>query len=240
VLDAQTWPSPEDQLAHGHLPSSTHWAQDLHLLAHFISHTSKTLSFRQDMLCMWQDQVPKDFVRYPFLAHGVLSVAALHLAALDKSRERDYSLSYHLHMSKGIRAFRETLAKRDGQFDAPCFAMAHLLAADSLASISDNAPQDCDGSTTPVSLETILRLIVIVRGFQNITLQVESSGDGDPTNLPYGVDPRFLESTPSSLPREVVSEFAALRDRIIQGECAPRPPCLVKTDEDALYRGREL
>ncbi|KAK5678651.1 hypothetical protein LTS10_009095 [Elasticomyces elasticus] len=172
------------------------------------------------MLCMWQNQIPKDFVRYPFLAHGVLAVAALHLAALDKGRERDYSLSYQYHMSKGTRAFRETLAKRDGQFDAPCFAMAHLLAADSLASISDNAPQDCDGSTPPVSLETILRLIVIVRGFQNIKLQVEGSGDGDgdPTNLPYGVDPRFLEETPPSLPREVMSEFAALKDHIIQEE----------------------
>ncbi|KAK5695877.1 transcription factor [Elasticomyces elasticus] len=209
--------SPEDQLP---FSSSSRWAQDLHLLAHFISHTSKTLSFRQDMLCMWQNQVPKDFVHYPFLAHGVLAIAALHLAALDKSRERDYSLSYHLHMSKGIRAFREALAKRDGQFDAPCFAMAHLLAADSLASISDNAPQDCDGSTSPLSLETILRLIVIVRGFQNITLQVEGSGDGDgdPTKLPYGVDPRFPEEAPPSLPREVISEFAALRDRIIQEE----------------------
>ncbi|KAK5719196.1 hypothetical protein LTR15_007719 [Elasticomyces elasticus] len=170
------------------------------------------------MLCMWQNQVSKDFVHYPFLAHGVLAIAALHLAALDKSRERDYSLSYHLHMSNGIRAFRETLAKRNGQFDAPCFAMAHLLAADSLASISDNAPQDCDGSTPAVSLETILRLIVIVRGFQNITLQVEGSGDGDSIKFPYGVDPRFPEEAPPSLPREVISEFAALRDRIIQEE----------------------
>ncbi|KAK3623557.1 hypothetical protein LTR56_021520 [Elasticomyces elasticus] len=121
-------------------------------------------------------------------------------------------------MSKGIRAFRETLAKRDGQFDAPCFAMAHLLAADSLAAISDNAPKECDGSTPPVSLETILRLIVIVRGFQNIKLQVEGSTDGDSTNFPYGVDPRFLEKTSPSLPREVISEFAVLRDRIIREE----------------------
>ncbi|KAK5744153.1 hypothetical protein LTR17_002183 [Elasticomyces elasticus] len=121
-------------------------------------------------------------------------------------------------MSKGIRAFREALAERDGQFDAPCFAMAHLLAADSLASISDNAPRDCDGSTTPVTLETILRLIIIVRGFQRIILQVEGSDDGDPTQLPYGVDPRFLEETPSPLPREVISKFADLRDRIIQEE----------------------
>jgi hypothetical protein len=169
---------------------------------------------------MWQNQVPKDFVRYPFLAHGVLSVAALHLASLDKSLERDYILSYHLHMSKGIRAFREALAKRDGQSDAACFAMAHLLAADSLASISDNAPQDRDGSTPPVSLETILRLMVIVRGFQNITLQIEGLGDSDPTNLPYGVNTRFLEETPSSLPREWTSDFAALKAHIIQGECA--------------------
>ncbi|KAK5732804.1 hypothetical protein LTR17_010222 [Elasticomyces elasticus] len=170
------------------------------------------------MLCMWQIQVPKDFLRYPFLAHGVLAVAALHLAALDTSRERDYSISYQLHMSKGINAFRRALAKRDGQFDAPCFAMAHLLAADSLASISDNAPRDCDGSTPPVSLETILRLIVIVRGFQNIKLQVEGSTDGDSIYLPYGVDPRFLEETPPSLPRGVVSMVAALRDRIVQEE----------------------
>ncbi|KAK6083355.1 duf814 domain-containing protein [Seiridium cupressi] len=227
ILGPSFWLSLEPQLPHDFVVSNTAWAQDLYLMSHFISQTSMTLTTRHDMLHMWQQLVPMDAVQYPFLAHGMLSLAALHLAAIDSNKRLQYSLLYHFHQSKAIPDFRQALADQDPQCAGPCFAMAHLLSAVSFASISDNAPCGFDGSRSVATLDTMLSLFISVRGLMGITLQLEEQL----LRPPYNIDIRVPEISNAPLPPDLSNQFEKLTHIIHQGVENHDPPIDSRTTD---------
>ncbi|KAM7187074.1 hypothetical protein V8F20_011142 [Naviculisporaceae sp. PSN 640] len=153
------------------------WSQDLYLMSHFLLSSCKTITSRPDLIHMWQHVVPKDAVSQPFLMHGVLAFAALHLASLnshDPAVRLQYArLSQH-HQSEAIPEFRRALSSLSPESAGPCFAMGSILACLAVAGVSDNRLDllleegDIDSSSSPMTFETILSIFTLIRGIRGI------------------------------------------------------------------------
>lgn len=126
---------------------------------------------------MWQHVVPKDAVSQPFLMHGVLAFAALHLASLNShdppARLQYARLSQH-HQSEAIPEFRRALTPLSPDSAGPCFAMGSILACLAVAGVSDNRLDlllqegEMDPTSSLVTFETILSIFALIRGKKGI------------------------------------------------------------------------
>lgn len=170
---------------------------------------------------MWMDFAQKDALRYPFLLHGMLAYSALHLSSLDESTRDHYGRLSRYHMVQGVPEFRRTLRGLNDDSAGPCFAMALLLAGISMASISDNALYDTDGTRPPVTMDTLLSLFVLVQGVMGISGRTEWSALKQPSwivgQLPYGINIRLHSTVDYEtflLPEQAAAEYDELRYQV--------------------------
>ncbi|KAF3354367.1 Zinc finger FYVE domain-containing protein 19 [Verticillium dahliae VDG1] len=89
--------------------SSDMWAlSGLELMHHFTISTAHTLSFRSDVRHIWRCRFPQIGYDHPFVMHGLLSLAALHKAALPSGspgqREQYLDLAAY-HQGLGMATF---------------------------------------------------------------------------------------------------------------------------------------
>lgn len=158
---------------------------------------------------MWRKAAYDDAVKFPFLMHGMLAFSALHLSATDKSRKQAYAQLCRHHLVLGVPDFRHALSQLDRHSEGPCLAMSLLLASVAFASISDNAPSDIDGTTPPITLETIITLFIMIRGTMGISQPEPES--------PYAVNVRGLgtvDYAANPLPARIAIRYEALKDQV--------------------------
>ncbi|KAL9948267.1 hypothetical protein ACHAP6_001290 [Verticillium nonalfalfae] len=98
------------------LPASSDdmWAlSGLELMHHFTISTAHTLSFRLDVRHIWRCRFPQIGYDHPFVMHGLLSLAALHKAALSSGsserREQYLDLAAY-HQGLGMATFMAGIA----------------------------------------------------------------------------------------------------------------------------------
>ncbi|KAF4972013.1 hypothetical protein FSARC_1343 [Fusarium sarcochroum] len=156
-------------------PESTTWAFDLHLMSHFTTRTVYTFSSYPTLVNAWQTII-RDAVSQPFLLHGILAIAALHLASTPRYPDDDddddnefttheYIRAFQYHQSEAIPQYRKILQSfdliGDAEFDirsrepwpaGPAYAMGFLTGMTAAAEVSDNSPsiyleQERDGMT---------------------------------------------------------------------------------------------
>ncbi|KAF2799665.1 hypothetical protein K505DRAFT_265305 [Melanomma pulvis-pyrius CBS 109.77] len=89
-----------------HQPHPLFELGDLALLHHWCLVTSLTFGSTADV-SLWQMGFPKVAFRHPFLMHGILSLAALHVAYLNPSSRRSSMLDAAQHHSKSLQGFRQ-------------------------------------------------------------------------------------------------------------------------------------
>lgn len=107
---------------------------DSHLLQHYISSTSLTLAWDLETKVIWQDIVPQLAQQNPFLMHGILACAGLHLAYLYPDQERQYSIVAGIHQDIAMPLFRSVIASVDANNCHATLVFSHLLVIYSWAS----------------------------------------------------------------------------------------------------------
>lgn len=91
-------------------------ALDIHLLSHYLRSTCFSLANRHGNGRLWQTSVPRIAATIPFLRHGILALAALHVrsqeavSGLEVDHDQLLELA-HIHNDKAMTAFQVAIEK---------------------------------------------------------------------------------------------------------------------------------
>ncbi|KAL1961119.1 hypothetical protein VTO42DRAFT_3064 [Malbranchea cinnamomea] len=106
---------------------------DLELMHHYATQTYQTMANTADHKELWRTEVPKEAIAHPFLMHGLLALAALHLADLsqngDEARRRKYTELATAHQNVALAKFRPQLNNITSSNCHAVFAFSSLIAA---------------------------------------------------------------------------------------------------------------
>ncbi|KFY83763.1 hypothetical protein V500_09928 [Pseudogymnoascus sp. VKM F-4518 (FW-2643)] len=106
---------------------------DSTLLQHYITSTSLSLTTDARTKTMWQVTVPRIASQFPFLLHGILACAALHLAYLDPGQGRELMIRGRVHQDRAMPLFRSAIESPNRDNCDAVFAFSHLLVIYSFA-----------------------------------------------------------------------------------------------------------
>ncbi|KAF5550161.1 C6 transcription factor [Fusarium phyllophilum] len=209
------------------------WGHDLFLMGHFTSFTAHTISSRTEVRQLWQSVVPEEAVSYPFLAHGMLALSAMHLASLRPSQRSRYEQCCRRHQDKAILGYRRAIQNIMPEASGPVFAMTSLVALLGLATISDNAlcREDAAYKNQPTFTD-VMSIFTIIRGLGAIL------ADGTPLwhniiNSNYRVamtGHMVIDSQDFKLPANVELRYQQLTtdclDTLLAGDKSAKQTCL--------------
>jgi Fungal specific transcription factor domain/Fungal Zn(2)-Cys(6) binuclear cluster domain len=196
-----TTPQPRD------LPAAELPLLDLELLHHFVVDVYTTLIQEPKSQTLWQVEVPKEALRYPYLMHCILAIAALHLQfkgefRLSQQEYSDIAISYY---DQGIARFCEEMANITPENCCAIWAAATLTTIFSMA--FPILPQNL-ASFDPI--EDLLGLCELAKG---ATVVLQSAREA----LRYGKLAPFLSPLPWDdliLPQDIRRALEG-----IQAEC---------------------
>ncbi|KAK1974369.1 hypothetical protein LZ30DRAFT_608169 [Colletotrichum cereale] len=83
--------------------------QDLALLHHWTVSTSVDVFKTPELDSLWQVIFPQIGFRYPFVTHAILSLAALHLAYIEGSKNGQYVIEATRHHEEALKGFHEVV-----------------------------------------------------------------------------------------------------------------------------------
>lgn len=106
---------------------------DSTLLHHYITSTSLSLATDAKTKTVWQVTVPHIASQFPFLLHGILACAALHLAYLDPSKGKELMIRGRIHQDRAMPLFRSAIENPNKDNCDAVFAFSHLLVIYSFA-----------------------------------------------------------------------------------------------------------
>lgn len=115
---------------------------------------------------LWQEHIPREAVRHPFLMHGVLALSALHLASVRPAQAQKYARLCDKHQAIALASYRSILAHITEDVANAIFALSTILSISSLARAALRAslmpePQH-------VSVESICELLYMTRGVREV------------------------------------------------------------------------
>lgn len=161
-------------------PSSPNgWATDLGLMNHFTSLTSTTLPGASRHL--WQMEIPREAIAYPFLMHQILSVSAFHLASLDSSQNQTYLSRAFYHQQYAICGIKEEVTDITPINCHALFIASSLLFFGAFATTSQATARPCHRE-----VDNILDIFTLIRGVSAI---LSSSKE----NIRNGIFGEFME-----------------------------------------------
>lgn len=133
--------------------------EDLELLHHFSTVTYNTLANRQDLLQMWQIQIPKMAMKQKFLMHILFSVTSLHIASSRPEDASSYTDRAIRHNNIALREYRSKLHSITPENSPSIFACSTLLIIAALR-LSASGPRQ-----QPVgAIEEIAGIFVLTQG----------------------------------------------------------------------------
>lgn len=147
-------------------PSSqqTDWITDLELMHHFTSVTCHTLSRAEKLPHIWQVEVPRMGVKYPFVMHQILAVAALHFGHLHSDQSASYGFHASRHQTEAVSGMRSTMANMTSAETEALFCASLLLNICAYATFTQPAYRD----TEQPSIGNIIDIFYLVRGMNEI------------------------------------------------------------------------
>jgi hypothetical protein len=97
---------------------------------HYSTATSLTSSLLEhtDIQQIWQQRIPLDAQAHPFLLHGILGFAALHMSQLHGSNDRDYHLIACQQHARAIEAFSVAVSNVTSENCTAIFAFSLIVA----------------------------------------------------------------------------------------------------------------
>ncbi|KAF2837475.1 hypothetical protein M501DRAFT_937207 [Patellaria atrata CBS 101060] len=103
-------------------------------LKHWISSTHLTIAYDQDTRATYRDAITNVAFHHPFLMHGLLSCAALHMAQLESDKREEHLFRAGIHQDQSIPLFRAAINSPTAENCDAIFSCSHLLVIHSLAS----------------------------------------------------------------------------------------------------------
>ncbi|KAK2745414.1 hypothetical protein FQN57_003757 [Myotisia sp. PD_48] len=150
----------------GPKPPSILNLDDLGLFHHYMTKTYYTLSTNNEHEEIWKNAIPEEAIAHPFLMHGLLALAALHLvecSTTNSEKKRKYiELATH-HQTLALSAFRPELNNLTDSNCQAVFAFSSIIAALAFAfSKADRTSHLAD----PIS--QVLQNIQLFRGVEGV------------------------------------------------------------------------
>ncbi|ORX95731.1 hypothetical protein BCR34DRAFT_579117 [Clohesyomyces aquaticus] len=111
-------------------PATGRWSpswQDLQLLHHYTVATYVTIADHDHIRELWQTTVPRMALKYEFLMHGLLSVAALHLASSHPESDTSYTDAAICHHDLALAEYRVQLNDIDSENCSALFACSTMV-----------------------------------------------------------------------------------------------------------------
>ncbi|KAI5289879.1 hypothetical protein KEM54_002987 [Ascosphaera aggregata] len=105
---------------------------DLELMHQYTSRTYSTLSKNNQHEKIWKDYVPEEALIHPFLMHGILALAALHIlsgCSTENPKRRRYAELATMHQQLALTAFRPQLNNVTAANCTAVFAFSCVIAA---------------------------------------------------------------------------------------------------------------
>jgi hypothetical protein len=143
------------------------WLQDLELMHHYSHRTSRTrLGAKIRLQHVWQEHIPKEATKHPFLMHGVLALAALHIACTKPTQAVHYASLCDKHQASALASYRQILTHITDDVVDALFALATILSISSVARATLRASQ-MEGQQY-ISVESICELLFLTRGVREV------------------------------------------------------------------------
>jgi hypothetical protein len=176
---------------------------------HYATTVCDIVGVREDLIYLWRDYIPQQAIKHPFLMHGILALAALHLAYLQPSSSARQLQTCDKHQAIALEQFRTILSSPvDPQLADARFALAAILAVSSMA-------RSCAGTdATALDVNTIAELFVLTRGVRDmIQLSAEHIRTGPLAALLHVR--RCPELPETSLPPSVSAQFETVQHMLV-------------------------
>lgn len=172
---------------------------------HYATTVCDIVSVRDELIHLWRDYIPQQAISHPFLMHGILALAALHLAYLRPSSSVQLLQTCDRHQAIALEKFRSILSSPvDPQLADARFALAATL------SVSSMARNCADTDSSALDVNTIAELFILTRGVRDmIHLSSEHIRIGPMAPLLH--IRRCPEPTEVSLPPSVSAQFEAVQ-----------------------------
>ncbi|CAG8309159.1 unnamed protein product [Penicillium salamii] len=138
---------------------------DLELMMQWCNSTFHTLSRNQQTDPIWRNIVPEEALSHPFLMHGILALAALHLARTgpEASRRASYLNRAVAHQNQALALFRGLLGGVNEDNAKAMFAFAGIVVIYTFG--FPNTPGVQDPWT---SVDDLYQVLVLTRGVQQV------------------------------------------------------------------------
>lgn len=134
---------------------------------HYSQHTCPvTFGSDKTLQCLWQEHVPREASRHPFLMHGLLAFTALHLALSLPTQATKYAAICDEHEAQALAPYRHALKDitKDG-LDA-LFAFSSILCMSSICKANLRVSQA--SGPDYITLDDICELLYLTRGVREI------------------------------------------------------------------------
>jgi len=134
---------------------------------HYSHRTSRTrLGAKVRLQHVWQEHIPSEALKHPFLMHGVLALSALHIACLRPMQATHYASLCDKHQASALASYRQILTHITDDVAGALFALATILSISSIARGTLRASQ-MEGSQY-ISVESICELLFLTRGVREV------------------------------------------------------------------------
>jgi hypothetical protein len=143
--------------------------EDLELLHHFSTVTYTTLANRQDLLQMWQIQIPKMAMKQKFLMHILFSVTSLHIASSRPENASSYTDRAIRHNNIALREYRSKLHSITPENSPSLFACSTLLIIAALRLSASGPHQEPVGA-----IEEIAGIFVLTQGVRVVLSEMRN------------------------------------------------------------------
>jgi hypothetical protein len=130
---------------------------------HYATTVYAFVGVRENLVHLWWDYIPKQAIKHPFLMHGLLALAAIHLAYLQPVLSSQHLQAFNKHQAVALEEFRSILSSSVDPTRADAlFALAATL---SVSSMAQTLTQVDDAA---LDMDTITELFILTRGVKNI------------------------------------------------------------------------
>ncbi|KAJ5935746.1 hypothetical protein N7466_005293 [Penicillium verhagenii] len=187
---------------------------DLELMMQWCNTTYRTLSRNETTDQIWRNSVPEEGLSHPFLMHGILALAALHLARMgpDPSRRAAHLNRAVAHQNQALALFRELLGDIQETNAKAMFAFASIVVV-----YTFGFPHSPDVHDHWTCIDDFHQVLVLTRGIQ----QVIKSPTGFLTDSSFA--PIFqVDETRAPLPDETAAVLRQLQEA--NEACRARDP----------------
>lgn len=167
---------------------------DLELMHHYSTITYATFPLPPHGRRIFQSEIPRIALEYPYLLHQLLAMSASHLACLHPQDKAHYHLAASIHQDRAVTGIRQGLGGEMTQESGfALFIASGLLMATTYAhhaDMNEHLPNDI----TPVTIANMLDAFSLQRGVNTMQNTVMDRLSSDPANRLLGEPGLFTDA----------------------------------------------